>query len=460
MAHDVLVLLVLVVRAVRLDDALARDAVNGAGDAPAGNKLGEITINHTSVKSFSVVVQHETVHLPVEEIDGDAKVVGHTLEADDPVALQELLVRAEAHLADEPVLVLVEVAVLVEELLLNGGEGLEEGLVVAVVEAADEEGQGAEVDGHLGLRLVRGAAEGRQVDGLLGGGVGGLIPDGVVGTGTGADGSAEGEQLVLAVAQDGLDLRGVHHLALEVHSLEGDGAGQHGVDDEVRVCAEFVAGEGRERVEQKRGGDGVVAEGDEVQALVGLEAVAAVPVTSALDELLGSLDVLLDQGPVAVEQAHAYDGKDEVDLGSQDSRLLEDALVGCDGFILCSRVSSLPFRPTRQCMNAFPNRTLSPTLAQNSAALPLAAMTSVSPACSSASSSSFLNPSSSFSFSSVNLVYSASSHGRLTADVEGLLETMPAMLDFRLSGFPGAEAEALPSPTEFRMPSMGCARYR
>lgn len=41
---DVLVLLVLVVRAVRLDDALARDAVDGAGDAAACYELGQVTI--------------------------------------------------------------------------------------------------------------------------------------------------------------------------------------------------------------------------------------------------------------------------------------------------------------------------------------------------------------------------------------------------------------------------------
>lgn len=44
LAHHVLVLLVLVVRPVRLDDAVARDAVDRAGDAAGGNKLGEVTM--------------------------------------------------------------------------------------------------------------------------------------------------------------------------------------------------------------------------------------------------------------------------------------------------------------------------------------------------------------------------------------------------------------------------------
>jgi hypothetical protein len=43
LAHHVLVLLVLVVGPVRLDDAVARDAVNGARDAARGDELGKVT---------------------------------------------------------------------------------------------------------------------------------------------------------------------------------------------------------------------------------------------------------------------------------------------------------------------------------------------------------------------------------------------------------------------------------
>jgi hypothetical protein len=48
LADNVLVLLVLVVGSVRLDDALARDAVNGAGDAAGGNESGEVTASESS----------------------------------------------------------------------------------------------------------------------------------------------------------------------------------------------------------------------------------------------------------------------------------------------------------------------------------------------------------------------------------------------------------------------------
>ncbi len=52
----------------------------------------------------------------------------------------------------------------------------------------------------------------------------------------------------------------------------------------------------------------MVADGEEVQALVGLETVASVPVAAAVDERLSALDVLLDELLVPEEQADADDG--------------------------------------------------------------------------------------------------------------------------------------------------------
>lgn len=71
-----------------------------------------------------------------------------------------------------------------------------------------------------------------------------------------------------------------------------------------------------------------------MQALVGLEAVAAIPVAAALDEGLGALDVLLDEGLVAEEEGDADYGEDDVDLGAENARLLEYALVLGDGLVL------------------------------------------------------------------------------------------------------------------------------
>jgi hypothetical protein len=57
LAHHVLVLLVLVVGSVGLDDTVARDAVNGAGDAAGGDELGEVA--DSIFMSASI---HNTLH--------------------------------------------------------------------------------------------------------------------------------------------------------------------------------------------------------------------------------------------------------------------------------------------------------------------------------------------------------------------------------------------------------------
>jgi hypothetical protein len=54
LAHQLLVLLVLVVGAVRLDDAVAGDAVDGAGDAAGGDELGEVA-GSTSLVSNLII---------------------------------------------------------------------------------------------------------------------------------------------------------------------------------------------------------------------------------------------------------------------------------------------------------------------------------------------------------------------------------------------------------------------
>lgn len=86
--HDVLVLLVLVVGAVRLDDALARNTVDGAGDTAARDELCEITICGQLEFVYNHMGLGEKGHVPVQEINGDTEVVSHALQSDDAVALQ------------------------------------------------------------------------------------------------------------------------------------------------------------------------------------------------------------------------------------------------------------------------------------------------------------------------------------------------------------------------------------
>lgn len=97
--------------------------------------------------------------------------------------------------------------------------------------------------------------------------------------------------------------------------------------------------------------------------------------------------------------------------------------------------------------------TLSQTLAQNSALFALAAWISVSPAFSTASSSSFCIASSSFSLSAFSSSYSLSSQGRSTRFEDGFgASSELAPDDCRLKP-PGCCDE--PSPDGFRAPSVG-----
>ncbi|KAI6753254.1 hypothetical protein HG531_005423 [Fusarium graminearum] len=107
------------------------------------------------------------VNIPVEEVDSDTKVVSHALKADNTVALQELL-----------------------ELLLDIGQGREEGLVVALVQAADEQGQGAEVDSHLSFGMVSACAQCGQIH-SSGGRLGCLRANGVIGTWSSTESAAQ-----------------------------------------------------------------------------------------------------------------------------------------------------------------------------------------------------------------------------------------------------------------------------
>lgn len=106
--HNICVLLVLVVRSVRLDDAI--DPVDGACNPVAGNEFGKIPV---AVSQCNLTVNNSMVDLPIQVVDGDAEVAGHAVQANNAITLKQLLVRAKSHLAHKPRAVLVQVAVLV-----------------------------------------------------------------------------------------------------------------------------------------------------------------------------------------------------------------------------------------------------------------------------------------------------------------------------------------------------------
>lgn len=73
-------------------------------------------------------------------------------------------------------------------------------------------------------------------------------------------------------------------LLAEVLALEAEDASEHAQRHKLVVRDEFGRGEGRERVEEQLCGLAEVADREEVDARVDLEAVAAVPVASLVDE--------------------------------------------------------------------------------------------------------------------------------------------------------------------------------
>lgn len=189
-----------------------------------------------------------------------------------------------------------------------------------------------------------------------------------------------------------------------------------------------------------------------MQTLVRFKSVSPIPVTAALNQRLCSVNVLFYKYLVPKENSNPYYGKYQIDLRPQDTNLLENRFIGGNGFLLGNNVN----RWKKSKRNT---HTLSPTRAQNSARFPFAAWTSVSPACSAASSSSLVNVSSSFSFSAFSSSYSCSSHDSTQSTGPFLFPNMLAAAFL----FLGPDMEGFlvdPSPEGFNTPSDGCARYR
>lgn len=196
-----------------------------------------------------------------------------------------------------------------------------------------------------------------------------------------------------------------------------------------------------------------------MKPLVCFQPISPIPVTTTFDEGLGAFDILLDEQFVVEEDAYADNSQNDVDARTEDAGLFEQGLVGSESFVLVADnykpAVTLSIASRIQVLRG--GCTLSPILAKISARLPFAASTSVSPAFSVASSSSFLKPSSSLSLSTLNRSYSASSHGNVASI---LLLRLPRILadggGFRELVMEGLRAE--PSPEVLRVPSIGWAR--
>jgi hypothetical protein len=68
--------------------------------------------------------------------------------------------------------------------------------------------------------------------------------------------------------------------------------------------------------------------GEQMEALVCLETIASVPVTTAFHKRAATFDILLDQNLVAEEETNAYYGEDDVDACSQNPSLFVGLFEG------------------------------------------------------------------------------------------------------------------------------------
>ena len=113
--HHVRVLLVLVVGSVRLDDAL--DPIDCAWYTVSSNELCKIPVL-ISIAATKIKIK-QSIDLLVQEVHADTKVVRHALQTDHTVGLEQLLIAAEAHLANVPTPVFEKVSVLAQEIDLD-----------------------------------------------------------------------------------------------------------------------------------------------------------------------------------------------------------------------------------------------------------------------------------------------------------------------------------------------------
>lgn len=146
------------------------------------------------------------------------------------------------------------------------------------------------------------------------------------------------------------------HLLLQVASLESEHASENAERDKVLVVDQLRGGEGGDGVEKELSAELEVADGEEVKAVVRLEAVSSIPVSSLVHQAAGKssgsgsrframrklnaqlclINVGRDELMVAMEEANSDDSETNVDTRSQSRRLGQRSLSRLDRRILSS----------------------------------------------------------------------------------------------------------------------------
>ena len=128
-------------------------------------------------------------------------------------------------------------------------------------------------------------------------------------------------------------------LLLEVNAVQRQRPRNNGERYKVIVRQQFRRGKCRECVDEERTRGLELADGEEVQAAVDLEAIAAVPVAARLYKLVRFREVGRDELVVAKEEADADEGEDDVDSRAEPGGLFERELLGLDRLFLHVSVS-------------------------------------------------------------------------------------------------------------------------
>jgi hypothetical protein len=101
-------------------------------------------------------------------------------------------------------------------------------------------------------------------------------------------------------------------LLLEIDAVQRQRPGNDGEGHKVVIREQFGRGKRRKRIDEERTRGFELADGEEVEAAVDLEAIATVPVAALLDELVRFREVGGDELVVAKEESDANEREDDV----------------------------------------------------------------------------------------------------------------------------------------------------
>lgn len=71
-----------------------------------------------------------------------------------------------------------------------------------------------------------------------------------------------------------------------------------------------------------------------MESLICFQPIAAIPVATSLNKRFGSIYIFLDYEFIAEKETNPDNGKNKIDLGSENARFFEYGLIRGNGFLL------------------------------------------------------------------------------------------------------------------------------